>query len=191
MQTAADRLPPLSLEAMTPAQRAAAEAIIAGPRKSVAGPFGPMLRSPGLTDTLQKVGEYLRYGGAVPPRLKELAILTTARQWNQAYEWHVHAPFGLEAGLSRQLLAELAAGGAPACAAPDEATVHRFCVALHTAHAVDDETYAEALDLLGEEGVVDLAGVCGYYASLAMIMNVARSPIPDGAVPFAVPAPGR
>jgi 4-carboxymuconolactone decarboxylase len=172
---------------MTPAQRAAAEAIAAGPRGSAAGPFAPMLRSPGLTDPLQKVGEYLRYGEKVPPRLRELAILTTARHWGQAYEWHIHAPIGMKAGLSAAVLTELAADLPPVSMDADETTVHRFCLELHRTHAVSDQAYAAALALLDEEGLIDLVGICGYYATLAMIMNTARSPIPDGQTPFAVP----
>ena len=64
-----------SLEAMTEAQRAAADELIAGPRKGVKGPFIPLLRSPELMSRLQKVGEYLRFHSALPLRISEFATL--------------------------------------------------------------------------------------------------------------------
>jgi 4-carboxymuconolactone decarboxylase len=70
----------------------------------------------------------------------------------------------------------------------DEATVLGFVRELHRNHAVSDTLYAQTKALLGEDGVVELCGICGYYAMLAMVMNVARTPAPEGAsVPFGPP----
>src|SRR5579885_1664557 len=178
-----DRLPPIAPEAMTPAQREAAEALVKGRRGALFGPFVPLLRSPELLDRAQRLGEYLRYDSAPPARLRELAILVTARHFRQAYEWHVHAPAALEAGLAAPCIADIAAGRTPRSMQADEAVVHAFCVELHNAHAVRDETYAAALSLLGERGLVDLCGICGYYGLLALVMNAARTPLPEGAAP--------
>ena len=179
-----DRLPPLPEEALTPAQRHAAEALIRGRRGALFGPFVPLLRSPELLERTQRLGEYLRYDSAIPQRLRELAILITARHYDQAYEWHVHAPAAASAGLASSVIAALAARRTPDPMASDEAAVHDFCIQLHRGHGVNDATYAQALALLGEAGVVDLCGVCGYYGLLALVLNVARTPLPDGAVPF-------
>jgi len=176
-----DRLPPIPAEAMTPAQREAAEALVKGRRGALFGPFVPLLRSPELLNRAQRLGEYLRYDSALPARLRELAILVTARHFRQAYEWHVHAPAALDAGLAAESIAGIAAGRRPQGLQPDEATVFAFCTELHATHEVRDETYAAAAALLGEQGVVDLCGVCGYYGLLALVMNAARTPLPDGA----------
>lgn len=176
-----DRLPPLERDAMTPDQQRAADALVRGRRGALFGPFVPLLRSPELLDRAQRLGEYLRYDSALPVRLRELAILVTARHFRQAYEWHVHAPAALEAGLAAAAIAELAAGRRPRSLGADEAVVHDFCAELHTHHEVRDETYAAALALLGERGVVDLCGLCGYYGLLALVMNAARTPLPEGA----------
>ena len=175
-----DRLPPIPPDELTPAQRRAAEALTSGPRGALFGPFVPMLRSPELLDRAQRLGEYLRYDCAVPPRLRELAILMTARHFSQAYEWHVHAPAAAQAGLSTTVIAAIAARRQPQAMQADEAVVHEFCRELHDRHAVSDDTYAAALRLLGAQGVMDLCGVCGYYGLLALIMNVARTPLPAG-----------
>jgi 4-carboxymuconolactone decarboxylase len=178
----ADRLPPIPEAQLTAAQRQAAEALVAGRRGALFGPFVPLLRSPELLDRTQRLGEFLRYDSALAPRLRELAILVTAAHFHQAYEWHVHAPEALRAGLTSTQLAALAAGERPAGLAADEAVVYEFCVQLHRTHAVDDATYAVALNLLGERSLVELSAVCGYYALLALIMNVAQTALPLGAV---------
>jgi 4-carboxymuconolactone decarboxylase len=181
MSRKAERLPAIPSAQMTAAQASAAEALVRGRRGALFGPFVAMLRSPELLDRAQKLGEYLRYDSALPPRLRELAILVTARHFRQAYEWHVHAPAALAAGLPEAVVADIAAARQPVALEPDAAVVYGFCAQLLTEHEVGDATYAQARALLGENGVVDLCGVCGYYGMLALVMNVARTALPEGA----------
>ena len=173
-----DRLGPIAPGAMTRAQRAAAQAIIDGPRGALYGPFVPLLRSPELMETAQRMGEYLRYRSAIGVRLSELAILVTARQWNQQVEWAIHAPIAAQAGIPNSVINAIALRQRSADMLVDEAVVHDFCVELHEAKSVSDRVYADALALLGEQGVVDLMGVNGYYTFLAMVMNTARTAVP-------------
>ncbi|WP_313803773.1 carboxymuconolactone decarboxylase family protein [Sphingobium sp.] len=180
-----DRLPRQNPADYDAGQREAAAALIASPRGEVRGPFVPMMRSPQLMDRAQKLGEFLRYQCSIPERLREWAIIVTARFWQQAYEWHVHAPLAARAGVAIPAIAALAEGRMPDSAAADERIVHDFCLALHRDHFVGDALYAEALSLLGEKGVVELSGICGYYALLAMMLNMARTPAPGEA--FAIP----
>src|SRR3954471_19047244 len=107
MMEAGLRMPPLAREAMSEAQRAAADELIAGPRKGVKGPFIALLRSPELMSRLQKVGEYLRFGSAVEPRLSEFATLLVSRSWSQQFEWATHVPFALKAGTSEETVAAI------------------------------------------------------------------------------------
>ena len=170
-----ERLGPIAPGAMTPAQRAAAQAIIDGPRGALYGPFVPLLRSPELMEHAQRMGEYLRYRSAIGVRLSELAILVTARQWNQQVEWAIHAPIAAQVGIPESVINAIALRQRPADMLVDEAVVHDFCVELHEAKSVSDRVYADALALFGEQGVVDLMGVNGYYSFLAMVMNTART----------------
>ena len=178
-----DRLPPLADAALTPAQRAAAAAIVAGPRGGVYGPFVPLLRSPELMEHTQRLGEYLRYRSALGTRLSELAILVVARQWSQPVEWAIHAPIAARAGLSAALIESIRTRRDPAGATDEEAIVHAFCTELQRTQQVTDDTWASARARFGEQGVVDLLGLCGYYTLLAMVMNGARTSVPDGAAP--------
>jgi 4-carboxymuconolactone decarboxylase len=67
--------------------------------------------------------------------------------------------------------------------AEDEAIVYEFAVELERNRSVSDATYARARERLGEQGIIDLVGICGYYGLLGMVMNVARTPLPAGARP--------
>jgi 4-carboxymuconolactone decarboxylase len=181
MPSASERLPAIPDSELSSAQRRAAAALAAGRRGAVFGPFIALLRSPELLERTQRLGEYLRYDSALPARLRELAILITARHYRQSYEWWVHAPEAARAGLRAGLIDALAAGGRPEELQPEEAVIYDFCTELHGAHTVTDATYEAARGLLGEMGLIDLCALCGYYALLALVMNVARTALPAGA----------
>lgn len=178
-----DRLPPLPESSLSPAQKRAAAELATGPRGAVFGPFVPLLRSPDFLSPLQKTGEYLRYKSALPPRLSEFAILVVARRWNQQYEWHVHRPIAERAGVPADHVQAVAEGRRPDGMDPDQAVVHDFLQELQANRSVSDVTYGRAVELFGERGVIDLCGICGYYSTLAMVMNVARTPLPEGVEP--------
>ena len=171
-----DRMPPIPRERMTDAQRAAADELIAGPRKAVKGPFIPLLRSPELMARLQKVGEYLRFGSDLPTRLSEFATLVVARQWTQAFEWGVHVPLAIAAGTDPATIATLREGGRPEPMSADEALVFDFVTELEADRGVSDARYAAAVAALGEHGVLDLLGLVGYFTTISMVLNVARTP---------------
>lgn len=165
---------------LTTEQRSAVDAITSGPRGVLVGPFVPLLRSPELMTRLQLVGEYLRFDSALPAALRELAILLVARCWDQDFEWGHHAPLAREAGLDPDVLAAVDRGDAPDAGTDDVRAVWRLVTELLTVHAVGDEAFAAALDVLGDAGVVELVALTGYYTTLAMTMNAARTPTPDG-----------
>ena len=186
----------ITTEQMAPEQKQYFDSLMAGPisgtgsagviqgATSLGAPFNVMLRSPVLAERLRKVGEYLRFESTIPKHLNEFAILVTARQWTAQYEWYAHHRLALKAGLNPAIAADLALGRRPADMQPEEAAVYNFCHELHTTHAVSDEHYQAILDLFGEQGVVDLMVVSGYYVMISMVLNVNRSPLPDGAVPI-------
>ncbi len=173
-----ERLGAIPQDQLSPAQRAAAQAVIDGPRGALYGPFIPLLRSPELMEYAQRMGEYLRYRSAIGVRLSELAILVTARQWDQPVEWAIHAPLAAKVGIPQEVIEAVAQGRRPQDMLVDEAVVYDFCTELHQERQVSDRTYREALALFGEQGVIDLVGLNGYYSLLAMVMNVARTAVP-------------
>lgn len=176
----AERMPPLDVAAMTEAQRQAAAALTAGPRGGVKGPFVPLLRSPELMDRLQKVGEYLRFHSALPARISELLVLCVARQWTQQFEWFVHVPLARDAGVKPQTVTSLGEGRRPEAMATDEEIAYDFCHELVRNKGVADATYRRAVQQFGEQGVIDMLGLLGYFTTVSMVMNVAGTPPPKG-----------
>src|SRR5688572_2663021 len=176
-----ERMPPLADRDMDEAQRTAAAALIAGPRKGVKGPFIPLLRSPELMDRLQRVGEYLRFGSALPQRTAEFATLVVSRQWTQQFECGVHAPLALAQGTSPETIDAIREGRRPTSMSDDERIAYDFVVELVTCNGVCDATYAETVARFGERGLLDLIGTVGYFTTLAMVLNVARTPAGDPA----------
>ena len=172
---------PLTAEQLTPEQKAMVDDLLSGARTSLEGPFNVLLRSPEMGNLSQKLGEYLRFRSAVPKRLNEMAILMTARWWSAQYEWYLHKPIALSAGLNAAVIDAIQAGHRPARMQPDEAIVYDFCTELRDRRRVSDGTFKAALGLLGEGGVVDLVATMGYYDLVSMALNVDRYPLPDGA----------
>jgi len=180
-----ERMPQIALDKMTPDQRAVADAIMSGLRGGMRGPFNAWLRSPLLADRLQKVGEYVRFNTSLDKRLNEMAIIMTAQYWGSQYEWYAHAPLAIKAGLDPEIVAALGAGRKPEKMKDDEAIVWEFTTQLRRDHEVDDALYARAVEKFGENGVMDLIAVNGYYDVVSMTLNVAHVSPPAGApLPF-------
>ena len=177
-----ERMPMLEPAAMNEAQRKAAQALAAGPRGGVKGPFIALLRSPELMDRLQKVGEYLRFRSSLEPRISEFLMLIVSRQWTQQFEWAVHLPLALKAGVAPQAIDSLAEGRRPEGMAKDEALAYDFCDELARTKGVSDTTYRGAVECFGERGVIDMLGVLGYFTTVSMVLNVAHTPAGPGSV---------
>jgi len=177
---APERMPMIADADMTPAQKKAAADLIAGPRKEVKGPFVSLLRSPEFMSRVQKVGEYLRFVCPLDKRINEFAAIIAARHWNQQFEWWAHYRQALEAGLDRSIADAIAEGRRPTGMAEDEEIVYDLLTEVLNNKGASDATYKRAVTKFGEEGVIDVIGVAGYYALLAMVMNVTRTAVPEG-----------
>ncbi len=171
-----ERMPPLAMDAMDDAQKAAAQELINGPRGAVFGPFIALMRSPELMNRLQKVGEYIRYHSSLETRINEFVMLIVSRQWTQQFEWCMHYPLALKAGMKQEILDALAQGRRPAGMAEDEQIAYDVCDELERMRGVSDATYARAVERFGERGLLDMLGLIGYFSTVSMVMNVARTP---------------
>ncbi|WP_407654893.1 carboxymuconolactone decarboxylase family protein [Brenneria populi] len=174
-----NRMPAIDSTRWDAEQKKLAEEIINGPRGALLPPFEPLLRSPELMSHAQKMGEYLRYRSAIGPRLSELAILITARNWSQEVEWAIHAPIAERQGISKQAIIRINNNQTPAFDLEDEKVVYAFCQEIHEKKIVSDDTWNKAITLFGERGVIDLIGINGYYTFLSMIMNASQTPAPE------------
>jgi 4-carboxymuconolactone decarboxylase len=176
-----DRLPPPAPENYTGEQKKAAAEFSALRKEPPFGPFGIMLHSPELMNNAQKLGEYLRYRSSMGHALSELAVLITAREMSQDYEWWLHQPIAVKAGIAQEIADAIRDGKRPAKMSADEEIVYDFSTELHRTKNVSDETYARAMKRFGAQGVVDLIGTNGYYAFLAMQLNANLLTLPEGA----------
>ena len=174
---AADRLPTIPPAQYSDEQKQAAADFESARKVSVFGPFEPLMHSPQLMSQARAMGDYLRYKSALGNTLSELVILLTAREWSQDYEWSVHYPIALKAGIRKDLADEIGAGHRPAAMSSDEEVVFEFTHELLSNHQVSDVTFERARSRFGTKGVVDMTGIAGYYTFLAMQLNVARYPV--------------
>ena len=174
------RLPDLVPEELTPEQRRVHDAILSGPRGVVQGPLRVWLNSPELADRSQALGAFCRYGTTLPPRLSELAIITTGAYWKAGFEWAVHAPIAIKAGVDAEAVEAIRTGRTPRFAQADQAAVHAFAHELLHDRKVSDETYRRAEAEIGARGVVDLVGILGYYGLISMTIVAFEVPVPEG-----------
>lgn len=177
-----ERMPRIADEDMSAEQRKAAGEFEAGRGYPLLGPFAVMLRSPEVMLRAMAMGDYLRFRNVLPKRVSEMVILLTARAWTQQFEWSHHYRYAIEAGLGMPIIEAIADGRRPDAMTADEAAAYDFSIELHQRKSVSDATYARALELFGERGIIDLVGLNGYYSFLAMMMNVARTPVDAGDV---------
>lgn len=178
------RLSDLSPDAMTADQRRTYDEIVSGPRGGIRGPFNAFLRSPGMCDHAQRLGAFIRYESLLPGKLRELAICITARHWTAQYEWYAHSKIARDEGLADSVIDAIGEKRVPDFSDPAEKTIYDFCTESLQTNQVSDAAYAAAIDLLGEQGVVELVGLMGYYCMVALTLNAFQVPLPEGAKPL-------
>lgn len=177
---AEERLPTISPEHYNGDQKAAATAFLESRKVPVFGPFEPLMYSPEVMSVARSMGDYLRYRSAIGNKLSEFAILLTAREWAQDYEWYVHYPIALKVGVKPEVAKAIWEQRRPEGMNVDEELIYTYTTELFRTHRVSDITYQLAEKRFGQKGIVDLTGILGYYTFLAMEMNVAEYPVPAG-----------
>ena len=174
---AQERLPTIPPANYSAEQRQAAAEFEAARKVPVFGPFEPMLYSPAVMSQARAMGDYLRYKSAIGNTLSELAILLTAREWTQDYEWSVHYPIALKAGIRQEIADAIAEGRRPAALSADEEIVFDYAMELLKNKQVSNATFERAKARFGARGIVDMTGLVGYYSFLAMQLNAAQYPL--------------
>ena len=177
------RFSQLMMDQLTDQQKPIAEQIMKVSSVGIGGPYNPLLRSPVLGQRMFDLLHYLRWETSVPLKLNEFAILIIGRQWRSQVEWLAHPPLAIKAGLSPEIVAELKANKRPSNMPPQESVVYDFITELTIQHAVSDETFNRAKELLGEQQVVDLTAVAGSYVAVAMLLAMSEEGVPSGREP--------
>lgn len=178
------RFAPLKAEELTPPQKAWADEIAVPPRNAKFGnpPYRAYIRNPDLAPKLSALSDYLRWNTSLSPRLSELAILITAREWTAQYEWFAHYPLALKGGLDPKVADAIAAGRRPDTMKDDEAALYDLATALYRDRRVSDAVYKAALEKFGERGIMDIIGIIGYYDLVSMTLITMQAAPPNDSV---------
>ena len=184
--TAQERMSMIAADKMTDAPKKAVADYKALRGADLTGPpWSVLLRVPDQVMPALQIRLHYLNKSVLGPKLTEFAILTAARKWTNNWEWNAHSTAAAAAGLSADIMAAVADGRRPDRMSEDEAIVYDVSLELQNNQSVSDATYAKAVAKFGEPGVVELASIQGYYAYLAMVMNVARVTVqPNAAQPL-------
>jgi 4-carboxymuconolactone decarboxylase len=183
------RMPPIPADKMTPEQqKAAAEFMKTRDTKTLPGPFIALLRSPNFLNLASNMGIWTRQT-SLPPRLMEFVVIITSREITQPFEWRGHAASAVRGGLNQDIVAAVADGRRPLRMAEDEEIVYNFTTELLKNKGVSDVTYTRTVSKFGEQGVIDIIGISGYYNLIGLVLNVAHTPGGEGAEPALAPFP--
>ncbi len=187
------RLPLLTPADLDPEQADLYQVIVDGPRNRpgnasfladdaghLQGPFNAMLHSPTVGRALQELGARLRYGGLLPDRSREIAILEVARTRRSNFEWYAHESAGRSAGLTDSELDAIFSRRPDESFSASEAIVREVAVSLSTDHDLDDDLFDRAREVLGNAALVELQILVGYYELLATSLGTWRTPLPEG-----------
>lgn len=175
------RLPDLPYDAMSPRQKEIHDILERPPSAGFQGPFPVWIHRPDLIDIARHQGMFIRFGTSLEPRLSELAILVAAEHWQSQYEWFAHEGPARKGGLGEAIIQDLRAGRTPAFEDAEEQAVYDVARSLLKTRALDDATYARAVDILGEGRLVDCVGVIGHYTMVAFTLNAFHQDVPEGA----------
>ena len=187
------RLPAVTPEEATPAQREVFDAITGGDRGKgrsppslldarggLAGPFNAWMHRPDLGIVAQRLGERLRFRGTLPGAAREIAILVVGARWMAEYEWWAHSAIARREGVSGETIEAIRRGERPPLSDPVERAVHDFTAALVETGRVDPASYGAARARLGDDGLVELVTLAGYYTLVAFTLNAFEVPLPEG-----------
>lgn len=175
-----NRIPLPDLARLTDAQQKVADEVASGPRGEVRGPVRVWLHSPELADRAQKLGEFLRWGTVLEPRISELVILVTARHYTCHYIWFNHVGVALSKGLSREIVESIKNRREPVFVKDDEVAAYIFAREILLQNDINDATLAQVRKAFGDRGVVELAAIIGHYHSGAIVLALAGIDLPDG-----------
>jgi len=176
------RLTPISSkEQIAPEHHGIVDGIVAthGPLQ---GPYSVFLYSPELAGRLAHAGSYIRFESKLDERVRNLAALTTAREFDCQYVWGAQSGAARRRGIPDSTIDAVRAkttGGIPA----DDALIVDFTQRLIRNHRVDDATVQALRDRFGDQLLIELTSTIGYYSMIAMSLNtVELEPAPGAEV---------
>lgn len=197
------RLKAVAPDEMTAAQTKIFDAVTRGPRGRSAGrdgidlsasggglpgPFNAWMYSPDIGNLAQELGAALRFKNSLPENLLELAVITVGQYWSAQFEFWAHARLARQAGVSAEVIEAIRIGKRPDFDKAEEAQIYDFVREMLDNKRVCSATYAATRALVGEQGLVDLVTLMGYYTIISFTLNCFEVPLPAGqTAPFNEP----
>jgi 4-carboxymuconolactone decarboxylase len=176
------RLKLLSPGEMNADQKQTYDESIAGKRGAPPAPMMAWLNSPEMARHATRLGEVIRYNTSFPAKLSEIAILVTARHWTSHYEWWAHKRLALKGGMDPHIIEAIRDRRTPVFDDPKGRIIYDVAKSLHEGHGVSKALYDEAVKVVGERGIVEIIGLCGYYTLVSMTLNTFEFELPEGEV---------
>jgi 4-carboxymuconolactone decarboxylase len=176
------RLKLLSPGEMNADQKQTYDESIAGKRGAPPPPMMAWLNSPEMARHATRLGGFLRFDTLFPAKLSEIAILVTARHWTAHYDWYAHKRLALKGGLDPDIIDDIRDRRAPKFDDPKGQMIYDVSKSLHEGHGLSKTLYQEAVAMLGERGLVEIIGLCGYYTLVSMTLNAFEFDLPAGEV---------
>ncbi len=176
------RLRLLSPGEMSEDQKQTYDESIAGKRGAPPPPMMAWLNSPEMARHATRLGAFLRFDTVFPAALSEIAILVTARHWTSHYEWYAHKRLALKGGLDPKIIEDIRDRRTPEFDDPKAKAIYDVAKSLHDSHGLAKGLYDEAIKLLGERGLVEVIGLCGYYTLVSMTLNTFEFDLPAGEI---------
>lgn len=164
------RLPLPEISRFDAAQRAVHDSILST-RGNLSGPFLAWMHSPGLASPAEQLGAFCRYRTGFTLLESELLILCVAAHFQCLGEQQIHEPIARQAGLSPEAIANIRNGASPELSDERQRLLHLLATELLASHRIGDVLYCQGIAALGERGMVELVGIVGYYAFVAMTLN--------------------
>ena len=177
------RVPDLKPEEMTKEQNRVDAEIGATRSGRAGGPFAIWLRDPVLAEQVGKIGNYLRNDTSLATARQEIAILVTARHWTAQYAWSVHERRALEAGVHEDVVDAIRDRRRPGFDDPIDEMVYVVCSELYDTYGLSNETYDRAAALLGQQALIELVTIAGFYSMIALTVNAFEAPTSEGGPP--------
>lgn len=174
------RLPPITSKDQVAAKDHATFDSIVASRGAVQGPFTMFLHSPELAGRLANLGAYVRFEGSLDMRVRVLAAMTAAREFEAVYVWGAQTGGARRLGVPEETIAAIRENhsrGIP----PEDAEIIEFTRQLLRRHRVDEASFKKIQSRFGDDGLIQLTGAIGYYSMLAMTVNACELEAAQGA----------
>ncbi len=172
------RLPQLKREDLDEEGKAIYDEVVGDRPTPTTGPVAMTLHAPGIARPISDLNAYLRYNGDLSPRHTEVAILVATWEIEQQYEYSAHEPAALRYGAPQAVIDTIKYDREPVGLSHEETVIIQVGRQIMREHKLDSDLYAEAVEVFGEKGLVEMVTVMGDYVMVGMVLTAIDQHLP-------------